>query len=168
METYVGPGALLELAGGALGLRPQTYREAAREVDATKLSIAVAVIAGAASAPVLGPSLQVVLPVAMVVGILLTLGILLIESAMVWGLCWIALPDARSFGQVMRPLAVAHAPRLAYLLVPVVGHVPALSIAISVWLLAAFVVAMQAATGRGWGVAITMSIAVGVLRWLAS
>ncbi len=168
MESYVGPGALLELAGAALRMRPDTYREVCREPEATKLCVAVAVVAGAASAPVIGPSTGLILPVALVLGIVLTLGILAIESLLVWALCRLVLRNDRSFGGVVRPLAAAHAPRLAYLLVPLVGLPVALSAVISIWMLASFVVAMEAITARGWPVAIGLSVVVGALRWMAS
>lgn len=168
MENYVGPGALVELVGGALGLRPAVYRDVSESPEATKLCVAVAFVAGAASAPIIGAGDDLTLPVALVIGILLTLGILLIESVIVWGLCQGVLKGQQSFGQVVRPLAAAHAPRLAYLLVPIVGFPFALAVAISVWMLAAFVVAIRAVTDRGWGMSIGLALAVGVLRWLVS
>ncbi|MDG2307285.1 MAG: hypothetical protein P8R42_22090 [Candidatus Binatia bacterium] len=166
MDNYVGPGALFELIGGALRLNPNTYRAVSRSRDATKLCVAVAVLAGAASAPVIGPDEGLVLPVALVIGILLSLGILAIESALVWGLCRLVLREPRSYGEVVRPLAAAHVPRVGYLLVPIIGYPPALGIGITVWMLATFVVAMEAATRRGWLVAVSFCIVVGALRWL--
>jgi len=166
MEGYVGPDALVELIGGALRLRLATYREVSRQAAATRLSLAVVVLAGAASAPAIGPSLGLVLPVAMVLGVLLTLGILGLEASMVWGICRLALRERRSMGEVMRPLAVAHAPRVLYLLVPLVGDPPILQIAVSLWLLGAFVIAVEAAIDRGFVVAVSVALVVGVLRWL--
>lgn len=168
METYVGPGALIELVGGALRLRPAIYRDVSEAREATKLCLAVAFVAGAATAPVIGPGSGLTLPVALVVGILLTLGILLIESVIVWGLCRGVLKGEQTFGQVVRPLAAAHAPRLAYLVVPVVGLPFVLALVIAVWMLAAFVVAIRAITDRGWGMSIALALTVGLLRWLVS
>lgn len=168
MDSYVGPNALVELFTRALRLDPALYREVTDAPGATKLCIGIALVAGIASAPVIGPSEGIVLPVAIVVGILITLGILLIESVLVWGLCRLVLRNDRSFGAVLRPLALAHAPRVAFLLVPLIGYPLGLAIVIRVWLLAAFVVALEAIAARGWVVAVVLAIVVGALRWLAS
>lgn len=168
MNSYVGPGPLVDLVGKALLLRPEVYREVSAAPEATKMCVAVALVAGAASAPIIGPESGIVLPVALVVGILLTLGILLIESLIVWGLCRGVLRGEQSFGSVLRPLAVAHAPRFAYLVVPLVGFPVSLAVAISLWMLGAFVVAVQAVTGSSWPVAVGLSLVVGALRWLVS
>ncbi len=168
MHSYVGPGALFELLSGALRLQPETYRGVCREPEATKLCIAVAVLAGAVSAPDVGPEMGLILPVALVWGIVVTLGILLVESVILWGLCRLVLRNDRTFGAVVRPLAAAHAPRLAYLLLPLIGPQPALQIAVSFWLLGAFVVAIEAVTARGWTVAVALTVLVWVLGGLLS
>lgn len=168
MDSYVGPRPLLELIGGGLRLRPQTYRDFSGARDATRLCVAIAVLAGAASAPLIRPALGLVLAVALVLGIRLSLGILFAESLLVWAVTRLALREPCTLGQILRPFAHAHAPRVAYLLVPLVGYPPVLGLGISLWLIAAFVVAVEAATRRGWGVAVAVSVLVGVLRWLSN
>ena len=168
MESYVGPGALVSLVGAGLRLAPEAYGGVAEEPAATKMCLAVAFIAGAASAPVLGPAAGVGLPLALVFGIVLTLGILVIEAAIGWAAARLLLSPRRTFGAFVRPLAVGHAPRLGYLLVPALGLPPWLALTVSVWLIAAFVVAMKAATAQGWGIAVGFALFVGVVRWVAS
>lgn len=166
MDTFVGPGALLELIRDGLLLRRETYRQVSLSPDATKLCLAVAFVAGAASAPIVGPSEQVVLAVALVFGIFITFGILLFEAFLVWGLCRTVLRGQQSFGAVLRPLAVAHAPRLGFLLVPVLGLSWALAVALKLWGFAALLVALKALTDRSWPVAVGMTAALWALLWL--
>ncbi len=173
-EPYAGPAALLSLFARALRLSPSVFREVAGRPEATKLSLAVAAIAGAvglASQPVVGPGLRLVLPLAIALGMGLTLAVVAVETTIAWGVCRLVFAKPPSFGRALRPLAAAHAPRILFVGVPAVAGLGAgaeaiLGLVVWIWLLAAFVVALQAATERGWPGALALAIVLLAIPWL--
>ncbi|MBM4265197.1 MAG: hypothetical protein FJ144_01065 [Deltaproteobacteria bacterium] len=165
MKDFVGPGALVELVLGGLLLRPMQYREVVREPASMRLCFAVAVLAGAATG--IGRSEQIGLApvIAVLLHVIVTLLTVAIESGVVWLVAGAGLRRGIGYGAVVRPMALATAPRLVYALLGLGTGIPALEILGTVWLLAAFVLAVDAAIERGWAAAVAVALAVGVLRW---
>lgn len=168
METFVGPAALLALVRDALLLRYSTYEEVCRYPAATKLCLAVAVLAGAATGFVLGAGDQIVEAVAIVFGIFVTFGILLFEAAIVWVLFRVILRRAHTFGSVLRPLALAHAPRLGFLVVLFLEDRLALflwSNVLRAWTFGALLVALRALSGGSWILGILVGAVLSAIVW---
>jgi hypothetical protein len=165
-KDYVGPGALVELLWGGMRLDPARYREVAEQTGASRLCAAIAVLAGAATGLGRGPELEIAPVVAAVLYVLVTLTTVAAESALVWLVARVVLRRTTSFGRIARPLALATAPRLVYVVAAAGTGMPVVELAGSLWLLAAFVVGVEAAVRRGWGVAIGTTAVVGILRWL--
>jgi hypothetical protein len=166
--TYVGPGELGRLLWGALRLRPDTYSEVARVAESWRLCAAIAVLGGAAY----GIRLAVfsgLSPIVLAVDrILIVLGQTFFESAVVWLIGRALLRKALGFTQVFRPVALARAPQLFYLVLALLEAPAVAGVLVSVWLLAAFAVAIRAALQTGWIAAIVIVLMLGLAGELLS
>jgi hypothetical protein len=166
--NYVGPPELGRLAWGALRLRPDTYSEVARAPESWRLCVAVAVLGGAAYGIRLAVYSGLSPLVLAIDRILIVLGQTFFESAVVWLIGIGILRKGVRYTRVLRPVALARAPQLLYLVLALL-EAPALAgVVVSVWLLAAFAVAIRAALDTGWLVAIVIVVALGVAGELLS
>ena len=156
-SSYVGPGELWRLLFGAILLKPAAFEEAAREPEALRLCLASAVIGGAAYGFRLAiPGIAG--PLAAAFGIVLVLGHLVIDAALVWILGRPATGRATPYGRILRPLALALAPALLYGVLALLEAPAQVDIAASLWMLIAFVIAVRAALETGWLVTIAIAL----------
>ena len=168
MKDFVGPGALVEVVLGGLLLRPAQYREVVREPASTRLCFAVAVLGGVATGIGRAEEIGLAPVMAVLLHVIVTLLTVATESGVVWIAARAGIRPRVGYGAVVRPMALATAPRLVYALLGLGTGVPALELLGTVWLLAAFVLAVEAALERGWAVAVAVALGVGVLRWATS
>jgi hypothetical protein len=165
VQTYIGPEALLVLLWGGVRLDRERYREVAQAPAATHLCLAMAALAGVARGFQLAAELKLTAAFLIIVGIAIALGGVVFESAIVWGLSR-AVPRVTraSFGNVIRPLALATAPAVLYALIPLLPEQAPIAPVISLWLLLAFVVAIRAALDCGVGLAVVVAVLVRVVE----
>jgi hypothetical protein len=104
--------------------------------------------------------------VAVIFYIVVTLAVLCFESFLVWGAARIWLRPGASWMEVLRPIALANAPRLADVLLTLGQGEALLAPLCGGWQLAAFVVGVEAAVSRGWAIALGLTLSIGVFRWL--
>jgi hypothetical protein len=165
---YVGPPELGRLLWGALRLRLATYAEVAQAPQSWRLCAAIAVLGGAAY----GVRLAVysgLSPVVLAIDrILIVLGQTFFESFVVWLIGIGLLRSGVRYTRVFRPVALARAPQLLYLVLALFEAPAVAGVVISVWLLAAFAVAIRGALETGWLVAIGIVVALGVAGELLS
>lgn len=160
MQRYVGPASLLSLLWAGFRLDAEVYRTVSRDRDATHQCIAVTLLAAIARGFELSPQIGLTPMVAILLAMAIAFAGLLGESAIVWMLGAKALGRAAGYGAVLRPLALAAAPGILYVVVTLAGSPAPLSIAVSAWLLVAFVVAIRAALDTGVWLTIGVAVAV--------
>jgi hypothetical protein len=141
-----GPGALFELFLGAIKLDRETYRRVAGRPESTRLCIAIVLLSGLAHGAVLtarwGPTGGLIIGIA---SAFVSLGL---SSVLVWLIGVVLFRYRAGFGSIVRPLAIAAAPAL-FNLVGALTLVRPVVLAVSVWLLLSFTVAVRAALDCG-------------------
>ena len=166
MQSYVGPASLLSLFFAGLRLDQATYRRVSTETAATHQCVGVALLAAVALGLERGMALGFAPILMVLVEILRTGATLVVESAIVWAFARPLAGRPVAFGAVLRPLGLAVAPTIFYLVTVLTGIVSPVQEVIAVWLLIAFVVAIRAALGVGWGRAALLAIAVWAVGWV--
>jgi hypothetical protein len=149
-STYVGPSELFRLLWGGLILRGKTYAEVRDAGESTRLCLAVAVLAGAAFGLRLAAYGGLSPALLAVDRILIVLGQILLESAVIWGIGVALLRRSLRFGAALRPLALARAPQVAYAVLALLQVPPQWDFVVAVWLLVAFALAIRTALASGW------------------
>ena len=166
-STYVGPSELFRLLWGGLRLKYGVYSEVRQHPDSLRLCLAITTLAGASYGVQLGVLTGISPALLAVVWILIVMGQLLFESAVVWAIGAGLLRRSVRFGEVLRPLALARAPQIAYAALAVVEAPSAVNFALAIWLLIAFAVAIRAALESGWLLTLATVAAVGLAEVLA-
>lgn len=171
-KEYVGPAALWRvLSGGAL-LRRALYEEVARERGALRLALATALIGGACYGVRVATETGLAPAAGLLFGLFVVFGHLLEDAAVVWLLGSVVAGQGAAFGAIVRALALANAPGAAYAVLAVLGAPRWTDLAVSAWLLAAFVAAIRAALSSGWwlagGIAVLVRVMASILDFLLS
>lgn len=166
--SYVGPGELGRLLWGALRLRVETYAEAARVPESWRLCTAIAILGGAAYGIRLAAYSGLSAIVLAVDRILIVLGQTFFETAIVWLIGIAVLRKSVQYTQVFRPVALARAPQLLYLVLALFEAPAVAGVVVSVWLLAAFAAAIRGALDTGWLLAIAIVLVLGIAGELLS
>jgi hypothetical protein len=149
-STYIGPSELFRLLWGGLRLKYSVYSEVRQSPDSLRLCLTITILAGAAYGVQLAVLTDISPALLAVVWILIVMGQLLFESAVVWAIGAGLLRRSVRFGEVLRPLALARAPQVAYAALALVEVPSAVNFAVAIWLLIAFAVAIRAALESGW------------------
>lgn len=165
MQSYVGPASLLALLLGGLRLDLATYRRVSLDAAATHQCIAVALLGAIALGfDVAGP-LGFTPTLMIAFEMVRALAVLVADAFVVWILGWIFLRRRGGFATVLRPIALAGAPGVLFVILAVLRTAAPAAVApggfaVSVWLLAAFAVAIRAALDCGLGLAAALAVAV--------
>lgn len=156
--SYIGPGELWRLLFGAVCLQGAIFQEVARERRALRLCLACAVLGGAAYGLRLAGSAGVAPMLAVAFGIVLVLGRIPLDAAIVWVLARPLLQQPTSFGDLVRPFALAASPAVLYGLLALLEAPASVDLAASLWMLLAFVIALRAALSTSWWVTILVAL----------
>ena len=157
---YVGPGALWRMLSGGALLRGSLYEEVAKEPGALRLSLAATLIGGVCYGIWLAVTAGLAPGVGLLLGLFLLFGHLPLDAAFVWLLASPVLGRGASFGGVVRVLALANAPALGYGALAALAAPRWAGLAVSLWLLLAFLVAIRAALSCGWVLAAGAAVLV--------
>lgn len=149
-STYVGPSELFRVLWGGLLLRREIYAEVRKQGESTRLCLAVVVLGGAALGLRLAAYAGLSPALLAIDRILIVLGQVLFESAVVWGIGVGLLRRSIRFGEALRPVALARAPQVAYAALALLQLGQEIDFLVSIWLLVAFAVAVRAALESGW------------------
>lgn len=166
MQSYVGPASLLSLLFAGLRLDQATYRQVSTEPAATYHCIGVALLASVALGMERASALGFAPPLMVLVEMLRTGATLVIESAIVWTFGRALAGRPVAFGAVLRPVGLAGAPTILYLVTVLTGVTSPFQELIAIWLLIAFVVAIRAALGTGWVLAAAVATLVWAVGWV--
>lgn len=170
-QSYIGPGELWRLLFGAVCLRPAIFAEVAIHPNALRLCLACTVIGGSAYGVRLAVASGVSPMLAAVFGILLVLGRVPLDSAIVWLLARPLLRSQVEFGRIVRPLALAVAPAVLYGLLALLEAPASVDLVASLWMLIAFILAVRAALSSGWIATILVAVLLRIandLLWRAT
>jgi len=166
VQSYVGPASLLSLLLAGLRLDQATYRQVSTETAATYQCIGVALLGAVALGMERASALGFAPPFMVVVEMLRTGVTLVVESAIVWTFGRALASHPAGFGAVLRPLGLAGAPTILYLVTVLTGITSPFQEVIAIWLLIAFVVAIRAALGTGWVLASALATLVWAVGWV--
>lgn len=166
LREHVGPAALISLLLAGIGLRQESYRHVATDPDATHHCIAATLLGAIAYGLCLAGKIDLAPPVLVVVEMIRAMTTLAVEAAIVWLLGRWLIGTPIAFGSVLRPIALAGAPGVLFAIGAFPGAETAAAIGVPAWLLVAFVVAVRAAFGCGWGQAVALAFGVWLIEHL--
>lgn len=163
MNPYVGPAALASLILSALRLEESAFRRVAGDPRSLHHCLAASILGAIGLGLLQSQHLPIAANLLVLVSIAFAAVQLLAETAIVRFLGGRVLGTWRGFGEMLRPLALARAPGILFLLAALpegVGPRTALARGVELWLVVAFVVAIRVALGCSWRAAVLLALGV--------